>query len=47
MVIAAIGASQICFKYFLVSEYNKSLTFEGKGLKYFGNMYRAIYCSVS
>lgn len=32
---------KICFK---VSEYTESLTFEGKDLKYFGNMYRAIYC---
>ena len=28
-----------------VSEYTESFTFEGKGLKYFGNMYRAIYCA--
>ena len=33
---------KICFK---VSEYTESLTFEGKGLTYFGNMYRAIYCA--
>ena len=33
---------KICFK---VSEYTESLTFEGKGLKYFGNMYRALYCA--
>ena len=31
---------KICVK---VSEYTDSLTYEGNGLKYFGNMYCAIY----
>ena len=48
MATAVIGMSlhryvlKMCFK---ISEYNASLTFEGKGLKYFWNMYRAIYCA--
>ena len=33
---------KICVK---VSEYTELLTYEGIGLKYFGNMYRAIYCA--
>ena len=35
---------KICFK---VPEYTESLAFEVKGLKYFGNMYNAIYCAAA